>query len=271
MLRLALTPRWLGYLALTVVFAVVASLFGLWQWDRREQAVAKIEQVSGFYDRDPVALEGVAADSESSVKSSEWLPVMVSGEYVPADQVLVRTRPRSGSVGFEVLVPLRLGNGDTVVVNRGWVPTGERDDSPDVVPEPPLGQVSVIARIRPPEPALPGRSAPSGQLASIDLGAFQAIVDYPLRDTFYLELVSETPAPQVTPVGFPRPVPDEGPHLSYTLQWFVFAIMAFVAYLWLLRAEYRQQQGFQASPSEKKSDAEEEDALLDRRALTPRK
>ncbi len=45
MLRLLLTRRWLGYLALTVAFAVVASLFGMWQWDRRGQAVAAIEKV----------------------------------------------------------------------------------------------------------------------------------------------------------------------------------------------------------------------------------
>ena len=56
MLRLLLTRRWLGYFALTVVFAVVASMFGLWQWDRRGQAVAAIEKVDANYDREPVEL-----------------------------------------------------------------------------------------------------------------------------------------------------------------------------------------------------------------------
>lgn len=267
MFRLAFTPRWLGYLSLTVVFAVVASLFGLWQWDRREQAVAKIEQVTAYYDREPVPLEGIVLETQSAVRSSEWLPVSVSGEYKVSDQVLVRTRPRSGSVGFEVLVPLLLSTGETIVVNRGWVPTGEEDDSPDLVPAPPSGQVTVIGRLRPPEPALPGRSAPTGQVASIDLAAFQLLVDYPLSQSFYLELVRESPAPELTPVGFLKPVPDEGPHLSYTLQWFVFAIMAFIAYFWLLRSEYRQLEGIDTPASEKPSDAEEEDAILDRPAV----
>ena len=57
MLRLLFTRRWLGYLALTVVFAVVASLFGLWQWDRRGQAVAAMDLVANNFDRAPVELE----------------------------------------------------------------------------------------------------------------------------------------------------------------------------------------------------------------------
>lgn len=266
MLRLALTPRWLGYLALTLTFAIVASFFGLWQWDRREQAVSKIEQVQEFYDRDPVPLILQEFTSEESAQSSEWLPVTVQGQYVESDQILVRTRPRSGSVGFEVLVPFLTASGDTVIVNRGWVPTGERGDFPDVVPAPPQGEVFIVARVRPAEPALPGRSAPEGQLASIDLNALQDLVSYPITTELYVELVSESPAPGLVPVGFVKPVPDEGPHLSYTLQWFVFALMALVAYVWLLRAEYRTSAGL-TSPPRRRSDADEEDALLEKQAI----
>jgi len=49
-LRLFFTPRWLGYLTLTIVFALIASMLGLWQWDRRDQAVAAIDLVENNYD-----------------------------------------------------------------------------------------------------------------------------------------------------------------------------------------------------------------------------
>jgi len=259
------TGRWIGYLVLTIVFSVIASLFGLWQWDRREAAVAVIALVEANYDQDPVAIEQLGL-TPSRVAQLEWRQVVLRGAYVTEQEVLVRTRPRGGQVGFEILTPFRLDDQRVIAVNRGWVPTGSASDSPDVIPAPPGGIIELVGRIRPPEPALPGRGAPEGQLPSIDLAAYSERVDGELVTAFYLERVQETPPPVLNPVPAIRPVPDEGPHLSYTLQWFVFAIMAFVAYGWLLRSDYRAQAGIQTTPT-KHSDADEEDALLDRPSI----
>lgn len=251
----------MGYLALTVVFAVVASLFGLWQWDRREAAVAVIELVESNYDQPPVALEEIGLNPDG-VGDDEWRTVALSGRYLPQDETLVRTRPRQGQVGFEVLVPFESDDGRVIVVNRGWVPTGETRDAPDVIPPAPEGAVSLVGRVRPPEPALAGRSAPEGQIPSIDLEGLQSQLGITLETSFYLERVSETPSAPVNPVPALRPVPDEGPHLSYTLQWFLFALMAFVAYGWLLRNDYRVATGAH-TPASRRTDADEEDALLE--------
>ncbi len=261
MIRLLFTKRWMGYLALTVVFAIVSSFFGLWQWDRRGQAVAAINVLEANWDRVPQEL--VSAEGLSPT-SDQWTPVLVRGEYAPQDQILVRTRPRGGQVGFEVLVPLRSDTGFTVVVNRGWIPTGESRDFPDLVPEAPTGEVSVVARIKPGEPTLRGRGAPEGQLPSIDLGAMENAVGYDLETEFFLLLESETPQSAVAPLPSLRPVLDEGPHLSYTLQWFVFALLALIAFVALLRQEARQEAGIVPREKTKKTDADEEDALLDR-------
>ena len=261
MIRLLLTKRWLGYLALTVVFAIVSSFFGLWQWDRRGQAVAAINVLEANWDREPqelASLEGL------SPARDQWTPVVIRGEYVPEDQMLVRTRPRGGQVGFEVLVPFHTDSEMTVVVNRGWIPTGESTDFPDLVPQAPSGEMSVVARIKPGEPTLRGRGAPEGQMPSIDLGAMQRALGYELETSFFLVLDRETPEPSVAPLPAIRPVLDEGPHLSYTLQWFVFALLAVIAFLALLRQEARQEAGIAPKEKTKKSDADEEDALLDR-------
>jgi len=261
MTRLLLTKRWMGYLAITVVFALVSSFFGLWQWDRRGQAVAAINVLEANWDREPEEL--VSAEGLSPTRD-QWAPVLVRGEYEPQDQILVRTRPRGGQVGFEVLVPLRSETGLTVVVNRGWIPTGESTDFPDLVPEAPAGEVSVVARIKPGEPTLGGRGAPEGQLPSIDLGAMEKALGYDLETEFFLLLDSETPQSAVAPLPGLRPVLDEGPHLSYTLQWFVFALLALIAFVALLRQEARQEAGIAPREKKKKTDADEEDALLDR-------
>jgi cytochrome oxidase assembly protein ShyY1 len=262
MLGLGLTPRWIGYLSLTVVFALVASFFGLWQWDRREQAVAAIAKVDANYDQTPVPIDPYLSGNDGFSPELEWLPVVVSGVYAPEDQVLVRTRPRGGQVGFEILVPLEIAPGQFVVINRGWVPTGETRDFPDEIPPAPEGEVTVVGRLKPPEPTLRGRGAPEGQLPSIDLNSYQQMLVGTIETEFYLQRVSETPPASRIPVQSIKPVPNEGPHLSYTLQWFVFAALAFMAYFWLLRSEYRNLQGIVPAMRKRKSDAEEEDALI---------
>lgn len=261
MIRLFLSGRWMGYLALTVVFSAVASLFGLWQWDRRQAAVAVIERVEAHYDQPPVPLDELDL-TPAGVSDNEWRTVALAGRYLAEEETLVRTRPRQGQVGFEILVPLAMEDGRVIVVNRGWVPTGATRDAPDVVPPVPEGEVELVGRVRPPEPALPGRSAPEGQIPSIDVAGLEALLGRSLETAFYLERVSETPPASLNPVPALRPAPDEGPHLSYTLQWFLFAIMAFVAYGWLLRSDYLAATG-QARPNPRRTDADEEDAILE--------
>jgi cytochrome oxidase assembly protein ShyY1 len=89
-------------------------------------------------------------------------------------------------------------------------------------------------------------------------------VGYDLETEFFLLLDSETPQSAVAPLPSLRPVLDEGPHLSYTLQWFVFALLALIAFVALLRQEARQEAGIAPIEKTKKTDADEEDALLDR-------
>lgn len=264
MLRLLFTRRWLGYLALTVVFAVVASLFGLWQWDRRGQAVAAMDLVANNFDRAPVELESLLMAEGILGGEYEWVPVVLEGTYRPEDQVLVRTRPREGSVGFEVLVPFDTGS-LSVIVNRGWISTGESQDFPDSVPVAPTGIVRLVGHLRPSEPLLPGRGAPEGQIASIYLPRLNADSSLELREDVYVALGSETPSPGLAPLGVARPVLDEGPHLSYTFQWYLFAVMAFGGLWYMLRQEARVHSG--DVPVRKPTrDEDEEDALLDREA-----
>jgi cytochrome oxidase assembly protein ShyY1 len=261
MIRLLFTRRWLGYLALTVVFAIVASLFGMWQWDRRTQAVAAMEILDSHWDTAPEPLWEVVGSGFADTQ--EWIPVVVTGEYIAKDQFLVRTRPRGGQVGFEVLVPLLTQDGRYVIVNRGWVPTGEAQDFPDVLPEPPESTVNVVARLKPPEPTLRGRGAPAGQLASIDLGAVDRALSYEISTDFYLLLASETPSVSPAPLVATKPLLDEGPHLSYTFQWYIFGLLAFTGLVVLLRQEAQRAAGVEPKRRSSLSDADEEDALLE--------
>ncbi|MFN3706852.1 SURF1 family protein [Microcella sp.] len=270
-LQIALTKRWLGYFAVTVIFAVICSLLGVWQWNRREQAVAAIERIENNYDATPVTLDEALPDRDAFRADDEWQPVAVSGEYLVDEQLLVRARPRSGQPGFEVIVPLRLDDGGLVVVNRGWLPVGSAQDSPDVVPAAPTGRVDVIGRIRPSEPTIAGRGAPEGQIATIHLPTIAERLGDDVVEGAYLQLADESPAPATRPQAAVRPEINEGPHLSYTFQWYVFALLGFIGFGWAIRQEVRVLRAADAGepvppPKRRRSgptDDEEEDALLD--------
>ena len=237
--RFAFSRRWVGYLALVVVFAIACAGLASWQLARRDEARTEIQRVETNWDATPLAVGDALPALDAFAPSDKWMPVTVSGHYLVDQQLLVRGRPYDGKPGFEVLVPLRMDDGTIFVVDRGWVPGGNSQDAPDAVPAAPAGEVTVVARLKASEPTLPGRSAPAGQIATINLPDIASRVNEPTYTGAYGMLDSEDPAPATRPAAVIKPVADEGPHLSYAFQWVVFGIMAFVGLGWAVRREFR--------------------------------
>ena len=269
--------RWVGYIALTVVFSIACGLLSWWQWNRREEAVSAIRLVEANFDAQPADLDELVPDLTAWDDATEWRPVVLEGEYLDDETLLVRNRPRDGGPGWEILTPLLLEDGTVFVVDRGWLPLGSQDDVPETIPAPPEGQVSVVARLKKGEPTLPGRTAPEGQIATINLPTVAENVAAAGHESTYTGsyglVASESPAPAVSPLPAVRPPADEGNHLSYAFQWILFGVMAFIALFWSIRHERRIKQeeedaaaGIVTAPRKTRThptDAEEEDALID--------
>ncbi len=274
----AFSRRWAGYFAIATVFAIVCCLLGVWQLNRRAEAWQEIERIDNNYSSLAVPLDSVLTSLDAFEDSQKWTPVLVTGRYLHDEQLLVRNRPYKGSPGFAVLTPLLLDDGRVFIVDRGWVSPGSAQDSPDFVPDAPRGTVTVEARLKAAEPNLPGRSAPEGQIATVELPAIAKILDRPTFTGAYGLLVSEDPAPESRPLAAAKPVRDEGPHLSYALQWFVFAIFGYLGFGYALRQEYRvvnaddpeEQERARAravkKAARKPSDSDIEDSILDTRS-----
>lgn len=273
--RFALSWRWTRYLVLAIVFAVACVLLAMWQLARRDEAVAEINHVDKNYSATPVPVAHELPTLSSFDPDQKWTPVTMTGTYLRDEQLLVRNRPNNGNPGFEVLTPLRLANGDVFIVDRGWLSSGQAQDAPDVVPKAPSGEVTVTAHLKPGEPTLPGRSAPAGQIATVQLHDIAKSIGKPTYTGAYGLLIAETPAPATRPLAATKPVPDEGPHLSYAFQWFVFALFGFFGLGYALRQEFRQVN--EDDPEEivraearrvkderrRRTDAEIEDALVE--------
>ncbi|WP_374946968.1 SURF1 family protein [Agreia sp.] len=277
--RFLASSRWGGYLAVTVIFALVCVLLGFWQLARRAGAVAENTRVAANYDAAPRPIDDVLADLDSFDADDTWSTVSLTGRYLSDEQLLVRNRPLGGQPGFELLVPFRLDDGDVVIVDRGWLPTGQLQDTPDVVPDAPRGEVTVVARLKAGEPTLDGRKAAEGEIPSIDLTMIAKRMDAPTYTGAYGALASESPSAETGTLAV-RPPEDEGPHLSYAFQWFVFALLGFVGLGYAARQEFRLQNVDDPDEKERaadrerrrrakaKSDNDIEDELVERAART---
>jgi len=273
--RFAFSRRWFGYLAMAIVFAIGCVLLSNWQFDRRAEAEVEINRITINYAKDAEPLSSVLTDLDTFDSDDKWTPVTVTGHYLTDDQLLVRNRPYSGSPGFEVLTPLQLADGTVFIVDRGWVPSGDKQDYPDTVPDAPSGEVTVVARLKAGEPELPGRSAPAGQIPTIELGDIAETIGLPTYTAAYGLMASEDPAPASRPLPAIKPELDEGPHLSYAVQWIIFALFGFGGLAYALRQEFRAINADDPEEMERaearrvkdskraRSDAEIEDALID--------
>jgi cytochrome oxidase assembly protein ShyY1 len=263
--------RWSVYVLIGIGFAIGCVFLSNWQWERNSSRSAEIDLVETNYDAAPVPLDDVIGADGELDPLDEWHPVTLQGTYLEDEQLLVRNRPHGGTSAFEVLVPFQTVDGRVFVVDRGWVPPGE-GDVPDAVPSPPSGEIEVVVRLREGEnlPAS-GRGAPDGQVPTIHLPSVATLVGGDVITSAYGQLVSEDPsAPALN--GFDSPTDDPGPHLSYAIQWILFAIMGFIFIGYIIRTEIvkrrEELEGAPVEPRKKRRrdrDADVEDELLDAR------
>lgn len=233
--------RWASWLVLVSIFAIACGFLSNWQFHRREEKLATIAQLNANYDAEPVAIGSLLSDRASWNDSIEWRPVTLTGRYLVEDALLVRNRPNNGAPGFEQLVPFE-SSGLVLFVSRGWLPTGNLQDSPDENPLPSGDVKTIVVRLRASEPHL-DREAPAGQ--TVDFEVERVAKQLGITNNYtraYGRLKSEQPGENH--LALPEsPIREEGNNLSYAIQWIVFALMAFGALFWAVRQERNRKLG----------------------------
>ncbi|MDR9362846.1 MAG: SURF1 family protein [Microbacteriaceae bacterium] len=252
--------RWSGWFALVLIFATGTVFLSSWQFDRREEKVDQIELVQNNYNAPVSSLDQVVADGDLPPEN-EWLRAEIVGNYLTEHVYLVRNRPLNGQPGFLQLVPFETTQGQIIAIERGWMPTGNRQDSPDFIPQVEGEQKTITVRLRPNEPEV-NRGAPEGQIENINLPRFSEVTGLAVEENFYGRMAFEVPASSEYANPMPMPRMDEGNHLSYALQWILFGIMSFIAFGWALRQELRYRAG-KVKAKKKDFDSGVEDELLD--------
>jgi cytochrome oxidase assembly protein ShyY1 len=217
---------------LAVLFAIGCVFLSNWQFERRAHRVAQIAVVEANYDAKPVAIESLLNGTKTNDELS-WRPVVAIGRFLNDKALLVRNRPQNGQPGFELVVPFATKD-RTLLVDLGWLPTGNKQDSPDQIPLPSTNAQRITVRLAQSERKI-DRDAPSGQVANVDLPTIAALTEMPIDLKWYGQLASGSF--DKFPRQLSKPSIDEGSHLSYAIQWVIFALLGFATLVWAFRKE----------------------------------
>lgn len=213
---------------LTVVVAAGATGLGVWQLDRLFDRRARnrgslIDSRAGAIDLTTEPLAGPV----------RYRRVTVSGWYDHEREFVLRGRLLRGTPGVQVVTPLRIPGQDTaVLVNRGFVPTPDAGYplGPNRYAEPGIQAIEGIAIDLPDEGDGQPLSTGNGETwHRLDRRQFGDRLPYPVRPYYVIATVDTTRTREHTvkgtslPVRVEPPALDDGPHLSYAVQWFMIA------------------------------------------------
>ena len=211
---------------------------GFWQLSRLDEK-RNFNSVLSTHSSTPVQSLDVAVPAKWNKATSEWLRVSVTGSYDFSKAVTIINRSQDGTAGYNSVVPFTSTNNRTILVNRGFVPLVME------APVAPTEEIEIIGYLR----ASQSRSA-LGPIDSTEAGntEFQRF-DIPLIsahvgktiEPMFLQLITESPAGESQwPAKVALPPLDEGTHMSYALQWFFFCLVAFTAWVVVIRRKITQ-------------------------------
>ena len=209
-------------MGLMLLVAAGFARLGVWQLDRLHQRRAANVVIAAARQAPPVTLTSRTARAEALAQRR----VVAEGRYDQEREIIVRGEALQGAPGVVVITPLLLApEGPAVLVERGFLPAPDAVTvSLEGLEEP--GRVTVHG-IALPVPSGGGEAIEHAGRTTwrrLDLPALQARLPYDLLP-IYIKQSPDSALPRFPRRLAPAPI-DEGPHLSYAIQWFLFAGMA---------------------------------------------
>lgn len=253
------SPRWIIGSLVAIFVALACVRLGFWQLDRMDQRRAYNLLVSSRMQERPVLLtELLASAGEGEGEGADpaalaYRRVIATGSYDLDAEFLLFGRPLDEQPGNHVFTPLVLqatdedegmsGERQAVIVRRGWVPF-ELDTPPVPEATPPEGDVTVSGVLMPTDTGdarpLLEEDGTLVRVSQVNISQIDAALSRRSDATLVplsLWLLAQDPPPGDLPRLAPLPMLEEGPHLSYAVQWFIFAAIALGGWLILIRRE----------------------------------
>jgi surfeit locus 1 family protein len=213
-------------------FALLIGL-GIWQIERLHEKEALIASVESGMRAAPVPLDEAA---RSGFASAEYHHVRVRGRFLHDSELYVFSRGPMGAVGVDVITPLVQENGQTVLIDRGFVPEVLRDPKTRPMGQT-AGEVTLTGVLRLSQG--PGMFTPAANRQA----RLWFVKDVPSMAAFLgtntppiLIEADSTPNPGGWPLGGRTQVDFPNDHLQYAITWFGLAFALLAVYLLYHRA-----------------------------------
>lgn len=216
MIRRMIAPLLIGVIGV----AILVSL-GTWQLRRLEWKTAIIAEIDARLAAPPVAVPA-APDAATQ----RYLRVSAEGTLLPGELHVYTSVPPFG-VGYRVIQGLALGDGRRILLDRGFIPIGEKDAVR------PVGPIVVEGSLVWPDETDSFTDAPD-RVKNIWFARDLPIMADALGTEPVMIAVAKSS------VGGPRPLPVtvaiRNDHLQYAITWFGLAIVwTLMTVLWLWR------------------------------------
>jgi surfeit locus 1 family protein len=212
-------------LAIPLACAALFVRLGVWQLSRLRGKRAFNAILSERLAAPPAEVTTLPGDTALG----HYRRVSASGTMLYDREVVYGGRSHEGSPGVDLLTPMKIAGRDTVVmINRGWAysaDAGSIDNSRWKEKDSSLaaGYAETFAGTE-------RGSAPPAlrRVHALDRAAIQALVGLPVAPYIVTQTSDSAPHRDSIPVRLQTPALDEGPHQSYAIQWFSFALVAVV-------------------------------------------
>lgn len=224
--------------AVLLIGGVAALLFirlGVWQLARLAERRARNHAIESRMDLDRLEIHSLLA-SGGDADSLAFRRATVSGSFDFDHEIVVVARSRGGVPGVHVVTPLVLaggvgeagGTGGAVLVERAWVASPDAMTADlEAVREPEASDVVGVLMRRAELYKRPWGDGWPRYVRALDPEAVADDFSYAL----YPVALRRTAMPHDAPQGLtliPLPELTSGPHASYAIQWFAFAVIAVV-------------------------------------------
>ncbi|WP_129838932.1 SURF1 family protein [Streptomyces sp. RFCAC02] len=265
MYRFLLSRQWVVLTLIALILIPSMIWLGFWQLHRHEQRVARNDLIGASLSAPVVPVDELTAVGGEPADGDRYRRVTAEGTYDTDHQVVVRNRSSNDeSIGYWVLTPLLRDDGTAVLVNRGWISSGDDPTAVPDVPAPPDGEVTVTGRLMPDETTgntgIRERSGlPDGMVMMINSEERSAAMDGVPTLGGYLALTETSPAP-ADAAAQPELLKDPdhtsiGSHLAYAIQWWLFTAGVPVGWVILFRREIADQRAAAGKAAKKAAGA----------------
>lgn len=212
---------------ITIIAVILFLELGKWQLSRADEKNAQHEQIERYAKQPTIALPGTSI----KLQEYQYRDVEVRGEYLFEHTIYLDNKIHQGRAGYHIITPLKIANSSLyVVINRGWVATGDDRSLLPKIPEV-EGEVKITGMVVSPE------------IRTLKLS--DKLTENQVWGYFNLERFQETTGLELQPIiilqknevaddlirDWHKPDSGASKNIGYAVQWFLLAGTAIIIFI----------------------------------------